>query len=225
LRLIRRIIASRIDGKRSRGPKIEAGNHRSYIKSMRHGPQRTHIEEMVTAIGKMRRLWAVETGLSGNTAATRPETTTIGPLTAAFSDLSWQPELPLRLRSEARFHHRSLRHFFAFPELPGSPTHLDPNKPNAIIDVEADSSARETLDCQTNLDPNKPNIISSMEPHSSMQPRAAVENSFMPANARRSSSRSHSWQAFFRGTLQPFLCRSSSVNIFSIPSFCWRTAR
>jgi hypothetical protein len=204
MRLTRRIIASRANGKHSRGPKTEQGKHRSSINAIRHGllskcvvmpdesrdifdalfhqyaanlqpandVQRTHVEEMVTAVWKMRRLWAVETELWGKTAANRPETTAIGRITGAFSDLSRQPELHLLLRYEARFHHayhRALQHFFAFAEVPNSPPNLDPNKPNAIIDVEAHSPAQDTSDCQTNLDSNKSNAISDLKPDSLVQ--------------------------------------------------------
>jgi hypothetical protein len=47
---------------------------------------------------------------------------------------------------------------------------LDPNNPNAIIDVEVHLREHNTSNYQTNLDPNKPNTISAVDPGSSVRP-------------------------------------------------------
>jgi hypothetical protein len=147
---------------------------------------------MVTAVWKMRRLWAVETGLWSKTAANRPETTAIGRITGAFSDLSRQPELHPLLRYEARFHHayhpsaagrsdlsfqaakcngnipvRALQHFLAFEELSGDTPNLDPNKSSEIIDVRAGLQVENKSNYQTNLDGDNPNALSGVDPISS----------------------------------------------------------
>ena len=176
MKLTPRIIASRANGRLSRGPKTEEGKKRSSMNPLRHGllsrcvvmpdesrdlfnalleqyqskfnplddVDQNHVEEMATAVWKMRRLWAVETDLWSKAAASRPEDDPIGRISGAFSDLARQPELYLLFRYEGRFqrmYQHALENLLVCGAITSEcQTNLDSDNPPAINGVDAGSS-------------------------------------------------------------------------------------
>jgi hypothetical protein len=97
--------------------------------------QHAAVEEMTVCMWRLRRTWAVETGLLNYCLGKEKEIDPDGPymLSAAFSTLSRSTELALIDRYENRFHRMYARAFKNFmllrdmPELPNEPTDLVDN--------------------------------------------------------------------------------------------------
>jgi hypothetical protein len=134
---LRRVLASRANGARSRGPKTAAGKQRSSTNAIRHGllarcvvleneslkgfqelladfirrfqpadgVELGMIEEMISALWRQRRAWAIETSLMDSAVAAQPcETGELVRLASGFTMLAAQPQLELIHRYETRLH-------------------------------------------------------------------------------------------------------------------------
>ena len=93
------------------------------------------IEEMVSAIWRLRRLWAIENRSLANALPAECEAGSdeLGRITAAFTRLAATPELNVMHRYETRLHRmhqRALHNLLILKEL--SPTQTLPNEPSPI---------------------------------------------------------------------------------------------
>jgi hypothetical protein len=136
--LRRRILASRTNGAKSRGPVTAAGKKRSSTNSLRHGllarcvvleaesregfdslvagfmerfnpadsVEFGFVEEMLSALWRQRRAWAIETRLMDDAVAAQPSESggQRASIAAAFAALAAQPQLSLLHRYESRLH-------------------------------------------------------------------------------------------------------------------------
>jgi hypothetical protein len=161
----KRILSSRANGARSRGPTSAAGKKASSLNAVRHGllaqcvvlcnesregfdayldqhirrynpiddVELAIVEEMVVAIWRLRRAWAMETRLLDDAILAREPGDELGRLTGAFTDIASSPALALLHRYEARLHnmrHRALKNIQILRNtpLPNEPS-LDPASP------------------------------------------------------------------------------------------------
>jgi hypothetical protein len=127
------------------------------------------IEEMVTAVWKMRRLWSVETRLWINAGEQHHEPINMDRIAGAFSDLAKGPELPLLARYEGKFqrmYQRALNQLLLYQEK---------RRNNQTNPEEPVVCQMEDLDL-TPLQPPKPEPQSAAEPSGEQSPRPNTEN-------------------------------------------------
>ncbi len=132
----KRVLSSRANGARSRGPKTEEGKRRSSQNAIRHGllarcivlenesreafenllaeylarfgpldaVEIGMVEEMVASLWRMRRTWAMETGLLDVGLRSQPPGDEVHRIAAAFTGENTAPQLALLHRYETRLH-------------------------------------------------------------------------------------------------------------------------
>lgn len=178
---LRRIVSSRANGARSRGPATADGKQRSSANSLRHGllakcvvlenesvpgfkallqdflvrfdpadgVELGMIEEMVAALWRQRRAWAIETRTMDAAMASVPAgDDELARITGAFAALAGQPQLELIHRYETRLHRmfqRALKNLMvlrsaaeAAPPAPEDPQL--PNEPSPISGQSRDGA-------------------------------------------------------------------------------------
>src|ERR1035438_8378156 len=93
-----------------------------------------HVEELVAAVWRMRRLWAIETRLFKQASARRTEPDSMDRLAGAFSDLARGPELALLHRYEGRInrqYQRALGNLLLIGENENDQTNPDDDNSNS----------------------------------------------------------------------------------------------